>query len=67
MKVINLGVLQSSEKRRFFFFRYSIIASLYSPSPMMAEKIADSILDNEPLEPIDAKFYVHPDWENKQR
>jgi choline dehydrogenase len=34
---------------------------------MVAEKGADIIMGKDPLPPSDAKAYVAPDWETKQR
>lgn len=33
---------------------------------MMAEKIADNVL-NQKEEPSKASYYVHPEWQTKQR
>lgn len=38
-----------------------------TPTVMIAEKIADRILGNEPLQPSNAPPWIHPDWENSQR
>jgi len=37
-----------------------------APTIMLAEKISDLIKGNS-LNPSDAQYYIHPDWETKQR
>ncbi|MBS9777432.1 MAG: choline dehydrogenase [Gammaproteobacteria bacterium] len=41
--------------------------NLNAPTMMVAEKAADIIMGNKPLEPINAEIWYHPDYENKQR
>lgn len=38
-----------------------------TPTVMIAEKLSDHILGKPLLEPSDASFWLHPDWENSQR
>ena len=38
-----------------------------TPTVMIAEKLSDSIAGKEPLNPSDAPFFEHPEWESKQR
>lgn len=38
-----------------------------TPTVMLAEKLSDRIIGKDPLEPIDAPVWVHPDWKNSQR
>ena len=39
--------------------RYVTNGNIYAPVMMIAEKAADLILGNTPLEPADAHFYRH--------
>ncbi|MGO1120801.1 choline dehydrogenase [Rhodovibrionaceae bacterium A322] len=41
--------------------------NLNAPTIMIAEKMADRIKGANPLPRSDAKVWIHPDWENKQR
>jgi len=41
--------------------------NLNGPTLMVAEKLADVILGNEPLTPIHANVWMAPDWQNSQR
>ena len=41
--------------------------NLNAPTIMMAEKIADDIRGKVALAKEDKTFWVHPDWQNKQR
>ncbi len=41
--------------------------NLNAPSIMVGEKIADHVLDKEPLAASNDTPWVHPDWENSQR
>lgn len=41
--------------------------NLNAPTIMLAEKLADEILDRPPLEPSPAGFFVAADWERRQR
>ena len=41
--------------------------NLNAPTIMLAEKLADSILGKEPLAPEPEPFFVHQEWETKQR
>ena len=41
--------------------------NLNAPTIMIAEKAADAVRGRAPLSPVDAPFFVHPEWETKQR
>lgn len=38
-----------------------------APTIMMADKLSDVILGKTPLEPSNAKVWIHPEWKTKQR
>jgi len=41
--------------------------NLNAPTIMIAEKIVDNIVGRKPLGKQNASYYIHPDWEAKQR
>ena len=41
--------------------------NLNGPTIMVAEKMADAILGNKPLEANNAKVWVDPNWQSSQR
>jgi choline dehydrogenase len=41
--------------------------NLNGPTIMVAEKMADTILGNKPLEVNNANVWVEPNWKNSQR
>jgi len=41
--------------------------NLNGPTIMAAEKIADAILGNKPLEVNNANVWIDPNWQNSQR
>ncbi|WP_244471938.1 choline dehydrogenase [Prosthecomicrobium hirschii] len=41
--------------------------NLNAPTIMIGEKIADHVLGRTPLPRSNAPYFIHPDWENRQR
>ena len=41
--------------------------NLNAPTIMIGEKIADAILGRTPLPPSNAPYFVHPEWQTRQR
>jgi choline dehydrogenase len=41
--------------------------NLNAPTIMIGEKAADIIRGRDPLPPSNAPYFVHPEWETKQR
>ena len=41
--------------------------NLNAPTIMLAEKMADSILGNTPLQASNADVWIDPNWQNSQR
>jgi choline dehydrogenase len=46
---------------------YVTNGNIYAPVMMVAEKSADLILGNTPLDPVKIPFYRHEDRENQPR